>query len=76
MNPLAIVKNFLMKGNSPEQLITKFMQQNTNPFMNNLFELAKQNKTDELEKIARNMFKEQGRDFDSEFKEFKKNMGS
>ena len=43
--------------------------------MQNLLQLAKQGKTKDIQQIARNTFKEQGRDFDKEFSDFKKTLG-
>ena len=72
MNPLDTVKNFLKQGGSPQQLFARFMQQNQNPMVNNLIKMAQNGNTKELETFARNRFKEQGRDFDKEFLQFKK----
>lgn len=41
----------------------------------NLLTLAQQGRGDEIEAIARNIFKEQGRDFDTEFNNFRKTLG-
>ena len=41
----------------------------------NLLNLAKGNQTEELEKIARNIAKDKGIDFDTEFKSFKQMLG-
>jgi hypothetical protein len=48
---------------------------NNNPLMANLLDLAKKNRGDEIERIARNLCKERGVDFDKEFNNFKKNLG-
>ena len=76
-NPL----NFIMaikNGQNPEQIMLSFLEQNgtsLNPMMMNLINLAKAGKTDELEKIARNIAKEKGIDYDKEFKTFKSSWG-
>ena len=44
-----------------------------NPMMNNLIRMAKSGNIQDVENFARNVFREQGRDFDTEFAEFKKN---
>jgi hypothetical protein len=44
----------------------------TNPVMGNLLNLAKENRTADIEQFARNLAKEQGIDFDKEFSQFKK----
>ena len=41
----------------------------------NLLALAEQGQTGELEKIARNLAKQQGIDFDTEYPAFKKMLG-
>ena len=65
-------------GTNPQQLLIKIMENgisNNNPLMANLLDLAKNNRRDEIEKIARNLCKERGIDFDKEFNNFKKNLG-
>jgi len=42
-----------------------------NPIMQNLASLIKEGKTDEIEKVVRNIAKERGVDYDKEFKAFK-----
>lgn len=71
-NPLNTVKNFLKQQANPKELLLNFMQQNNqNPTINNLIQMAQQGKTKEVETFARNALKEQGRDFDKEFLQFK-----
>ncbi len=68
----------LMKnGGNPQQMVLNILEQQTsnNPFAANLLQLAKNNKTSEIEQIARNMAKERGVDFDTEFNNFKKVLG-
>ena len=69
MNPVQIIKNFIGKGLSPEGIIQNMNIQN--PMMANLVKMANAGDTEGVEKIARNMFKEKGRDFDKEFSEFR-----
>lgn len=73
-NPLNIIKNFVRQQGSPKELLMNFMQQgnNQNPMINNLIGMAREGKTKEVENFARNMFREQGRDFDKEMAEFKR----
>lgn len=72
MNPINIIKNYMMKGINPEQILNNMMSNSQNPMLNNLFQKAKQGDTKGIEDFARNLFKEQGRDFDKEFGEFRK----
>lgn len=47
-------------------------QSSQNPFLANLLQLAKNNDTKGIEQFARNLVKERGLDFDTEFNKFKK----
>lgn len=69
MNPMQMLQNFLTKGLSPQKIVEQMA--GNNPMMANLVKMANAGDTDGVEKIARNMFKEKGRDFDKEFSEFK-----
>lgn len=76
MNPMQLIQ-MIKNGSNPQQLALSMLEQNagSNPVINNLLHLAKEGKTDEIEDIARNMFKEQGKDFDKEFNSFKQSLG-
>lgn len=69
MNPMQMLQNFLTKGLSPQKIVKQMV--GNNPMMANLIKMANAGDTDGVEKVARNMFKEKGRDFDKEFSEFK-----
>ena len=69
MNPMQMLQNFLTKGLSPQKIVKQMV--GNNPMMVNLIKMANAGDTDGVEKVARNMFKEKGRDFDKEFSEFK-----
>ncbi len=73
MNPIEMIKGFIGKGMNPQQILGNVMKNNSNPVFNNLIEKAKEGDTKGVETFARNLFKEQGRDFDKEFAEFRKN---
>lgn len=74
MNPMENIKNFIGKGMNPEQILSNMMSQNnSNPVFNNLIKMAKEGDSKGVEDFARNLFKEQGRDFDKEYAEFRKN---
>lgn len=70
MNPLDIIKNFMGGGKTPQEIVTNMIGNNTNPIMQNLVKMAKNGDYQGVEKVARNMFKEQGRDFDAEMRDF------
>ena len=65
------LQKYIANGGTPERLLSEIMLKN--PMMNNLIQMAKAGNTQNIETFARNLFREQGRDFDTEFEEFKKN---
>lgn len=71
-NPLNTIKNYFRRGGNPQQLFARFMQINQNPMVNNLVKMAQSGNTKELENFARNALKEKGKDFDTEFAQFKR----
>lgn len=76
MNPIQVMQ-FICNSGNPQQMIMNMLEQQSgnNPMMANLLNLAKQNKTSDIEQIARNMLKEQGKDYDKEFANFKRMFG-
>lgn len=71
MNPMQILQGFLGKGMSPQKIVEQMASKN--PMMANLIKMANSGDSSGVEKFARNMMKEKGRDFDKEFSEFRKN---
>lgn len=70
MNPLNVIKG--MMGNmKPKNIVMNMLKNNTNPIFANLIEMANKNDTKGLEQFARNYMKDNGRDFDKEFNDFK-----
>ena len=76
MNPIQIIQ-MLKNGGNPQQIVIGMLEQNSqdNPVLDNLLSLAKEGNTQEIENFARNMLKEQGKDFDKEFNSFKQSLG-
>ena len=76
VNPIQLI-SMIKNGQNPQQLMMNVLEGNAanNPMGANLLNLAKGNKTKELEKIARNIAKDRGIDFDTEFKQFKQMLG-
>ena len=73
-NHLNTIKNYIKQQGNPRDLLINFMTQNNqNPMINNLIGMAKNGDNKAVEKFARNIFKEQGRDFDKEFSAFMQN---
>ena len=68
----------IKNGKNPQQLMLSVLQGQAynNPLGRNLLSLAQQGRTDELEKVIRNIYAQQGgQDFDSEFEAFKRALG-
>jgi len=71
MNPIQFMQLIQSKPN-PQQFVMEMLgQQTSNPFFANLYQMAKSNDSKGLEQIARNLVKERGLDFDTEFNSFK-----
>ena len=75
-NPVQILQ-MIKKGGNPQQIMLSLMEQQMagTPMGENLIQLAKEGKTGDIETIARNIFSQNGRDFDSEFNNFKNTFG-
>ena len=75
-NPMQILQ-FVKKSKNPQQVVYDIVekQMGNNPIFSNLLALAKNNKGEEIENIARNLCKERGVDFDKEFNSFRQNLG-
>lgn len=76
MNPMQLMAMMRQSGN-PQQFVCNLVEERMggNPLFANLLALAKNGRGNEIEAIARNMMKEQGRDFDKEFNSFRKSLG-
>lgn len=76
MQPADII-TMVKNGQNPEQVLIKILEDGiaeTNPLFSNLLSLAKNNRTADIEKIARNLCAERGINFDKEFNSFKYNL--
>lgn len=71
-NPMQIM-NLLRGAKNPKDAVINMIKSNNNPMVKNLVDMAEKGDNEGIEKFARNMFKEQGRDFDSEIKQFMNN---
>ena len=74
MNPMDFL-SMIKSGQNPQQMILNVLQQGNNPMSQNLFNLAKQGNTAQIEQIARNLCAQRGMDFDREFNSFKQQLG-
>lgn len=65
-----LVKQF-MESKNPQQMIKSYI--GNNPLLNNLVNMAQKGDKESVETFARNLYKENGKDFDKEFAEFMNN---
>lgn len=70
------IVDMIKRGQNPQQVMMNLLQNmQSTPMGANLLNLARQNRTADIEQIARNVMKQQGRDFDTEFQAFRKTYG-
>lgn len=76
MNPMQLFQ-FVQAQKNPQQFMLNALKQggSNNPVLANIVSLAEQGKTNEIEQVVRNVFKERGLDFDKEFTSFKQQLG-
>lgn len=67
----------IKNGQNPQQLMLNILQNNMSysPVGANLYQLAKDGNTAEIERVVRNIAKSQGIDFDTEFPIFVEKLG-
>ena len=71
-NPMQIMQ--LLRGiKNPKETVFQLMKGNNNPIMKNLVEMAEKGDKKGLENFARNLYNQQGKDFDKDFSEFMNN---
>ena len=73
-----VLIQMIKSGKNPQQLMIAILQGQAynNPLGKNLLSLAQQGRTNELEKVVRNIYAQQGgNDFDQEFEAFKRALG-
>lgn len=71
-NPMQFM-NMLKGIKNPKDAVINMVKSNNNPMIKNLVEMAESGNSKGVEEFARNILKEQGRDFDVEMNEFMKN---
>lgn len=76
LNPIKVIQQ-IKQGQNPQQIMIQYMENKLGdtPMGANLLELAKNNRTADIEKIARNLLEQRGLDFDAEFTAFKQMLG-
>ena len=72
INPMQLLQ-LIKGGRNPQEIIMSILQQqgNNNPIIQNATGLAKNGDISALQMIARNLAKQKGLDFDTEFANFK-----
>jgi hypothetical protein len=75
-NPMEII-NMIKNGQNPQQVLMSILEGDLKhtPMGANLLELAKNNQTDAITNIVKNICNERGIDFDKEFTAFKQMLG-
>lgn len=75
-NPMQLI-SMIKGGQNPQQLVMSILEQQSqnSPMGANLLNLAKNNRSADIEQIARNLCQQQGKDFDKEFNAFKQMFG-
>lgn len=68
MNPMEFIRGI----QNPKQFAMNMMMQSSNPMLGQLMQLTQKGNPKEIENFARNLFKEQNRDFDKEYANFLK----
>lgn len=71
-NPMQFM-NMLKGIKSPKDAVINMIKTNNNPMVKNLVEMAEKGDSQGVENFARNLYQQQGRDFDKEFNEFMSN---
>ena len=71
-NPMQFI-NMLKGIKNPKEAVINIVKTNNNPMVKNLVEMAEKGDNQGVENFARNLYKQQGRDFDKEFNEFMSN---
>lgn len=71
-NPMQFI-NMLKGIKSPKDAVINVIKSNNNPMIKNLVEMAEKGDNQGVENFARNLYAQQGRNFDEEFKDFMNN---
>lgn len=68
-NPIDFFKMFKAMKN-PQEMVSNMVGDNSNPVLLNAFKMAKNNDIEGVSKLAENLCKEKGIDFQKEFAQF------
>lgn len=72
MNPTNLIKQYMLQGLTPQGILQKINIQN--PILGNVINMAQKGDSKGVETFARNICKQRGLDFDTEFKKFRNNL--
>lgn len=72
MNPTNLIKQYMLQGLTPQGILQKMNIQN--PILGNVINMAQKGDSKGVETFARNICKQRGLDFDTEFKKFRNNL--
>ena len=76
---ISVMNEFMQmaRNGNPQQLVMSMLQQRAsgNPIFANLLSLAQNGNTAEIENVVRNLARERGIDFDTEFNSFRQMFG-
>lgn len=74
--PMQLIQ-MIRNGRNPQQLVMSMLEQRmgSTPMGENLLNMIKENRTNDIENFARNLCKSRGVDFDKEFASFRRQMG-
>lgn len=71
-NPMQII-NMLKGAKTPKEAVINMVKSNNNPMIKNLVEMAEKGQIEDLKNFGRNLYKDNGRNFDEEFDNFMNN---
>lgn len=77
MNPMMSMISTAMKGGNLQQFVMNMLKQGAgnNPVIGSLFQMAQNGDQAGIEKVARNIVHESGKDFNTEFANFRRQLG-
>lgn len=75
-NPMQIIQA-IRSGQNPQEIVMSIVQERmgSTPMGQNIINLVQNNKTDEIEQIAKNICQQRGVDYDKEFTAFRQRLG-
>ena len=75
MQKLQEIGTFIKGMKNPQEAIIQMLMNNSNPMAKNILKMVENKDYNGIENFARNVCKEQGKDFDKEITDFKNKIG-